>query len=63
MNVNSQYYTIIENISNGAETWKRLMKHFRPDSRTRVMVLKKDFFSCIVEPEETVGHYVKRIMQ
>ena len=44
MNASLQYRTVIEDISEGAEAWKRLKKHFRPDSRARAIALKLIFF-------------------
>ena len=61
MNVSPQYRTVIEDISDGSEAWKRLKTHFRPDSRARVMALKHDFFSCVIEPDESIGLYASRL--
>ncbi|GBN38141.1 hypothetical protein AVEN_182837-1 [Araneus ventricosus] len=61
MNVSPQYRTIIEVITNGAESWKKLKSHFQPDSRARVMALKHEFFSTVIEPDESVGLYASKL--
>ncbi|GBM20492.1 hypothetical protein AVEN_256389-1 [Araneus ventricosus] len=55
MKVSPQYRTIIEGLTNGAEAWKKLKSRFQPDSRARVMALKHEFFSTVIEPDESIG--------
>ncbi|GBO10570.1 hypothetical protein AVEN_267285-1 [Araneus ventricosus] len=61
MNVRPQYRTIIEGITNGAEAWKKLKSHFHPDSTARVMALKHEFFSTVIEPDESIGLYASKL--
>ncbi|GBM16837.1 hypothetical protein AVEN_9416-1 [Araneus ventricosus] len=61
MNVSPQYRTFIEEISNGAEAWKKLKNHFQLDTTARVMALKHEFFSTAIEPDETIGLYASKL--
>ncbi|GBN92948.1 Retrovirus-related Pol polyprotein from transposon TNT 1-94 [Araneus ventricosus] len=61
MIVSPQYRTIIEGLTNGAEAWKKLKSHFQPDSRARVMALKHEFFSTVIEPDESIGLYSSKL--
>ena len=51
LNIEPQYRTVIEDLSSGAEAWKTLEKHFRPDSRARIMSLMDEFYACRIQEE------------
>ncbi|GBM64650.1 hypothetical protein AVEN_91717-1 [Araneus ventricosus] len=59
MNLSPQYRTIIEGLTNGAEAWKKLKSHFQPDSRAKA--LKQEFFSTVIEPDESIGLYASKL--
>ncbi|GBN24838.1 hypothetical protein AVEN_265145-1 [Araneus ventricosus] len=61
MNASPQYRTIIEGLTNGAEAWKKLKIHCQPGSRARVMALKHEFFSTVIEPDENIGLYASKL--
>ncbi|GBM73530.1 hypothetical protein AVEN_218509-1 [Araneus ventricosus] len=61
MNVSPQYRTIIVGLTSGAEAWKKLKNHFQSDSRARVMALKHEFFSTVIEPDESIVLYASKL--
>ncbi|GBL82716.1 hypothetical protein AVEN_263772-1 [Araneus ventricosus] len=61
MNASPQYRTIIEGITNGDKAWKKLKSRFQPDSRARVMALEHEFFSTVIEPDESIGLYASKL--
>ncbi|GBL96555.1 hypothetical protein AVEN_229983-1 [Araneus ventricosus] len=38
-----------------------LKSDFQPDSRAKVMALKHEFFSTVIEPDESIGLYASKL--
>ncbi|GBN95072.1 hypothetical protein AVEN_77967-1 [Araneus ventricosus] len=61
LNVSKAYRCVIDDIEDPVAAWKRLEEHFRPNSRTRIIELTDNFFSCRINPQEEIGIYAARI--
>lgn len=59
--IEPEYRQLIEDITDGAEAWKRLEHHFRPDSRARVVALTDQFFACVPEDGESIGIFAAKL--
>lgn len=61
LSISPEYRTLIEDISDGKEAWERLQKHFKPESRARLVQLLDQFFSCRMDINESVGLFGARL--
>ncbi|CAL1279171.1 unnamed protein product [Larinioides sclopetarius] len=61
LNIEKEYRILISEVDDGAQAWEILQKHFRPDSRARVVALTDEFFSCKISEDEVIGLYTARL--
>lgn len=61
LNLEDRFRSLIEDLDDGRKAWLTLEKHFRPESRARLMTLLDEFFACRIQPDETVGLFAARL--
>ncbi|GFU27522.1 retrovirus-related Pol polyprotein from transposon TNT 1-94 [Trichonephila clavipes] len=58
---NTEYRSIIENITDPVEAWKLLRDNFRPDNRSYHLKLFGEFFQCRIQPNEKLNIFSSRL--
>lgn len=61
LNIEKDYRCLITDIEDPRLAWSRLLEHFRPDSRARIIGLTDEFFSCRITDGEEIGIYAARL--
>ncbi|GBL76176.1 hypothetical protein AVEN_234456-1 [Araneus ventricosus] len=59
--IEKEYRILISEVNDSPQAWKILQKHFRPDSRARVISLTDEFFSCKISEGEDIGLFAARL--
>ncbi|GBN08374.1 Retrovirus-related Pol polyprotein from transposon TNT 1-94 [Araneus ventricosus] len=61
LSIEKEYRILISEVDDSPQAWKILQKHFRPDSRARVISLTDEFFSCKISEDEDIGLFAARL--
>ncbi|GBN12901.1 Retrovirus-related Pol polyprotein from transposon TNT 1-94 [Araneus ventricosus] len=61
LSIENEYRILISEVDDSPQAWKILQKHFRPDSRARVISLTDEFFSCKISEDEDIGLFAARL--
>jgi hypothetical protein len=61
LSISPEYRTLISDIEDGKEAWLRLERHFKPNTRARLIGLLDEFFSCRISESESVGLFAARL--
>ncbi|GBN94418.1 hypothetical protein AVEN_214851-1 [Araneus ventricosus] len=61
LSIEKEYRILISKVDDSPQAWKILQKHFRPDSRARVISLTDEFFSCKISEDEDIGLFAARL--
>lgn len=61
LHLSEEYRSLISETDDAKLAWEKLLAHFRPDSRSRVVGLTHEFFQLQIREDEPIGLFAARI--
>jgi len=63
INVSQKYFSTIKNCSSCKEVWISLKKHFSETSNSQILLLKHQFHTSMMQPNESLTKYLEKIIE